>query len=206
MISHFRLARANAQVAETQHPINGPARTLYTIGHSNRSLDDFIDLLQGAAVGQLIDVRGHPGSRRFPLFNRNSLKLTLADEGIAYAWFGRELGGLRREKTDSPHTALASNGFRGYADHMASNLFQAGMEQLTTLARYQPVAIMCAEREPCQCHRSMIADYLLLRGWRVIHLIDIHLRREHSFSPLARSQDRLPVYDRLDQEQLNLSF
>ncbi|ALP54546.1 hypothetical protein Tel_16080 [Candidatus Tenderia electrophaga] len=193
-------------MVETHYPAKEPAGTLYTLGHSNRSLDELIDLLQGAAVVQLVDVRSHPSSRRFPVFNRNSLKLALQDEGIAYAWLGRELGGRRREKTDSPHTALASDGFRAYADHMASGLFETGMTRLISLAGHQTVAIMCAERDPYQCHRRMIADYLWLRDWRIIHLIEANLSWEHRFNPLARSRDRLPIYDRLDQEQLDLSF
>ena len=135
-----------------------PQGTLFTIGHSNRSLNDFLQILHHQNVEQLIDVRSHPGSHRFPSFNRNSLRLALEDEEIAYAWFGRELGGLRRAKPSSPHTALAVDGFRGYADHMSSPTFHHGIHRLTNLAGNTKVAIMCAERDPCRCHRSMIAD------------------------------------------------
>lgn len=182
------------------------AGTLFTIGHSNRSLDEFLDVLHSHAIQQLIDVRSHPGSRRFPVFNRNSLSGTVEEEGIAYAWFGYELGGMRRDKPDSPHTALATNGFRGYADYMASPVFQEAICRLTSLASSKAVAIMCAERDPYQCHRSMIADYLVLNNWRVIHLLDGINDQEHKLNPLARSQNQLPIYDRLDQEQLDLSL
>jgi uncharacterized protein (DUF488 family) len=203
---NLRRDRTDTQVVEIQHPVAGPRGMLYTIGHSNRSLDDFLNLLHSADIRLLIDVRSHPSSRRFPIYNRNALTLALEDEGIAYTWLGRQLGGMRRGKPDSPHTALASDGFRGYADHMAGEQFRDGIEQLTALARHQTTAIMCAERDPYQCHRSMIADFLLLRDWHVTHLIERNIRQDHRFSPLARSQDRLPIYDRLDQEQLDLSF
>jgi uncharacterized protein (DUF488 family) len=191
-------------VKNEQHGAGG-LKTLYTIGHSNRSLDDFLDMLHGLGIRQLVDVRSQPSSRRFPLFNRSTLGQALEAEGIAYAWFGHELGGMRRGKSDSPHTALAADGFRGYADYMESAAFAEGMMRLTALA-VRPTAIMCAERDPDRCHRSMIADYLVLRGWRVSHMLDGTTCRTHILNPLARSQDHLPVYDRLGQEQLDLEF
>ncbi len=192
-------------MAETTNPTNC-AGTLYSIGHSNRSLDEFLDILHGHAIQQLIDVRSHPGSRRFPVFNRNPLSQAVEEEGIAYAWFGHELGGMRRAKPDSPHIALAADGFRGYADHMASPQFQEAICRLISLANNKALAIMCAERDPCQCHRSMIADYLVLNNWRVIHLLDRINIQEHELNPLAHGQNQLPIYDRLDQEQLDLSL
>jgi uncharacterized protein (DUF488 family) len=180
--------------------------TLFTIGHSNRTLDEFFTLLHDQAIRQLIDVRSLPQSRRYPSYNRSTLSLACEDEQIAYAWFGRELGGLRSEKSGSRHCALTSNSFRGYADHMGSRLFLEGIDRLTALARAQPVAIMCAEREPSQCHRSMIADYLSLRGWPIIHLLAPQQSSNHSLNPLARSEDNTPIYDLLDQEQLDLGF
>lgn len=179
--------------------------TLFTIGHSNRTLDEFFAILHAEGVRQLIDVRSLPQSRRYPSYNRNTLSLSCEDEGIAYVWFGRELGGLRSEKADSRHCALTS-GFRGYADHMASRLFLEGIDRLTAVARTQPVAIMCAEREPSQCHRSMIADYLSLRGWQITHLLAPQQSIRHTLNRLARSEENTPIYDLLDQEQLNLGF
>mgnify|MGYP002620848540 CR=1 FL=1 len=193
-------------MVDSQHPSPGAAGTLYTVGHSNRSLDEFLEVLHTVGIQQLIDVRSHPSSRRFPVFNRSPLRQALADEDMAYAWLGHELGGRRRERSDSPHTALASDGFRGYADHMATPLFQQGMAQVTALARQAKVALMCAERDPAQCHRSLLADYLVLHHWEVIHLIDTTQRQGHQLNPLARAQGRLPVYDQLHQEQLDLSF
>ena len=183
-----------------------PSGTLFTIGHSNRNLNNFLEILHYQNIQQLIDVRSYPGSRRFPTFNRTRLKLALEDEGITYTWLGHELGGLRRAKSGSPHTALATDGFRGYADYMNSPAFQHGMQRLTNLARNTKVTIMCAERDPCQCHRSMIADYLILNRWLVIHLIDICHTQTHQLNPLARNQNQYPIYDQLNQEQLDLSF
>ena len=182
------------------------ARTLFTIGHSNRTLNEFFAILQESGIQQLIDVRSHPQSRRYPSFNRNTLSMALEEEDIAYAWLGHELGGIRREKTNSPHSALAASSFKGYADHMTSKAFQAGIEKLTALAQKQPVAIMCAERDPTQCHRSLIADYLTLQGWHIIHLLEPHQACGHCLNPLARAENLQPIYDRLEQEQLDLSL
>lgn len=179
---------------------------LFTIGHSNRSLDEFICILHEFGIRQLIDVRMLPQSRRYPAYNRTALSLACEDAGIAYAWFGRELGGMRSEKVDSRHYALASGGFRGYADHMESQLFRDGIEKLMALASQQAVAIMCAEKDPSQCHRSMIADYLVLHGWQVTHLLAPQQSINHVLNPLVRREGQTPVYDLLEQEQLNLGF
>ncbi len=180
--------------------------TLFTIGHSNRTLDEFFTTLHAQGIRQLIDVRRLPQSRRYPSYNRNTLSLACDDEKIAYVWFGLELGGLRNEKSDSPHCALTSSSFRGYADHMQSKLFLNGIDKLAALTRAQPVAIMCAEREPSQCHRSMIADYLSLRDWQITHLLAPRQSSNHTLNPLARNENNTPIYDRLGQEQLDLGF
>lgn len=189
----------------TENPAN-MTRRLFTVGHSNRSLDSLLDLLHNYDIQQLVDVRSNPDCRDSSIFNRSSLAPSLEDEGIAYAWLGRELGGQRRSKPQSPHQALATDGFRAYADHMASPLFQDGISRLMSMASQTAVAIMCSEREPCQCHRSLIADYLLLNNWQIIHLLDIDHIKEHSLSPLARSSNQHPIYDLLGQEQLNLGL
>jgi len=182
------------------------AHRLFTIGHSNRSLDSLLDLLHNYGIQQLVDVRSTPSCRDFSVFNRNSLAATLEEEGIAYAWLGRELGDQRRSKPQSPHQALATDGFRAYADHMSSSLFEDGISRLISIASQTPTAIMCAEREANQCHRSLIADYLLLNNWRIVHLLDINHTQEHTLNPLARSLDQHPIYDLLGQEQLDLGF
>lgn len=190
---------------ETENPAN-QAQKLFTVGHSNRSLDSFLDLLINYGIQQLVDVRSTPSSRNFSVFNRNSLAITLEEEGIAYHWLGRELGDQRRCKPQSPHQALAADGFRAYADHMSSSLFEDGINRLMSIASHTPTAIMCAERKASQCHRSLIADYLLLNNWRIIHLLDINHIQEHSLNPLARSYNQHPIYDLLGQEQLDLGL
>ncbi|HFD88122.1 MAG TPA: DUF488 domain-containing protein [Gammaproteobacteria bacterium] len=190
---------------ETENPAS-KAHRLFTVGHSNRSLDNLLDLLHNYRIKQLIDVRSTPNCQGFSIFNRSSLAATLEEEDIAYAWLGHELGGQRRSKLQSPHQALATDGFRAYADHMSSNVFMDGINHLTNIASQTTTVIMCAEREASQCHRSLIADYLLLKHWHITHLLDINHSQEHILNPLARSyQDQL-VYDQLGQEQLNLSL
>ena len=179
---------------------------LFTIGHSNRTLAEFFAILHNHGIRQLIDVRSLPQSRRYPAYNRNTLSLACEEDKIAYGWLGREPGGMRSEKPGSRHSALTHSSFRGYADHMGNRLFIDGIGQLTAMARTQPVAIMCAEREPCQCHRSMIADYLTLRGWQITHLVAPRQSHPHVLNPLARNENNTLVYDLLDQEQLNLGF
>ncbi len=182
------------------------ATKLFTIGHSNRTLAEFFAILHNHGVGQLIDVRSMPQSQRYPAYNRNSLSLACEEEKIAYGWLGHELGGRRSEKPGSRHCALTHSSFRGYADHMSNRLFVEGINRLTALARSQSVAVMCAERNPCQCHRSMIADYLSLHNWQITHLLALQQSEPHTLNPLARNVNSSPVYDLLNEEQLNLRF
>ena len=179
--------------------------TLFTIGHSNRSLDELIELLNEYKIRQLLDVRTLPDSRNQSMFNRTPFSLACNDEGIAYGWLGLELGGLRRPKGDSQHTALNS-GLRSYADHMQSSLFKRGINQICQLALQTNTALMCAERDPNQCHRSMIADHMILKGWRIIHIINREDWQEHRLNPLARLDEQTLIYDQLTQEQLDFHF
>ncbi len=177
---------------------------LYTVGHSNRSLEDFVALLQSAGIKTLVDVRAYPQSRRHPQLSRDTLSTQLAQAGISYRWAGKALGGRRRSRKGSPHTALEADGFRGYADHMASDEFQRGVGELIELARHDPTVIMCAERLPEHCHRSFISDYLNLQGAQVMHLIAPGEMRPHQLNPLARVQAGGLVYDRNTQGALDL--
>ncbi len=170
--------------------------TLFTVGHSNRSLPALVALLHEAGVAELVDVRAYPVSRRHPQFDRAALEPALAAAGIAYRWAGRELGGHRPARPDSPHTALEAAGFRGYADHMETLLFTDAAEALLAAAAAAPTAVLCAERRPEQCHRSLLADWLVLRGAAVIHLIDTGLREPHRLSSLVRREGGRLVYDR----------
>lgn len=147
-----------------------PAK-LYTIGHSTRTLDDFIKLLKREGVAHLVDVRAFPTSARYPHFNRESLADSLAAEGIAYTHFPA-LGGRRKVRRDSHNTLWRNAGFRGYADYMETREFAEALEELLAVAGRERTAIMCAEAVPWRCHRSLIADAAVGRGAEVFHILD----------------------------------
>lgn len=170
--------------------------SLYTVGHSNRSLADFVALLQTAEIHTLVDVRAQPQSARHPHFGQESLRDALTAAGIVYHWAGRQLGGHRPARADSPHTALREEGMRGYADYMEGDAFKKAIVQLIGLARRSPCAILCAEREPLNCHRSLIADYLTLQGMEVLHLIEPGETRAHQLRPEVRRESLRLIYDR----------
>lgn len=177
--------------------------TVYSIGHGSRDLDRFVALLKGARIERLIDVRAVPRSRRHPQFGYGPLGARLAAEGLDYDWQGRALGGLRRAGDASRHSGLAEPAFRAYAEHMESAAFAAAAEALAQGAQAARVCMMCAEREPAQCHRALIADWLLTHGHRVVHLLDGGARREHVLHPAVRVEGELLHYaDRSAQGEL----
>lgn len=176
--------------------------TLYTVGHGNRSAAELVALLLAAGIVVLVDVRAHPASKRHPQFTRAALETTLAQAGIDYVWEGKDLGGFRKPRPDSPHLALAVEGFRGYADHMQSAAFEAAVMRLMALAEKQRVAIMCAEKNPGECHRAFISDWLVARGVAVTHLIAPGQSQMHQLSASARVVDQRLIYDR--QSQIDL--
>jgi uncharacterized protein (DUF488 family) len=159
--------------------------TLYTVGHSTRSLDGLIDLLRGHGIETVADVRRFPKSRKYPHFNDDSLALSLPQAGIGYVPFP-PLGGRRRAAPDSPNTGWRNEGFRGYADHMQTEEFARGIERLATLAEQSPTVIMCAEAVPWRCHRSLIGDAMLVRGWRVLDITSASPPPPHKLTPFAR--------------------
>jgi len=167
-------------------------RTMHTIGHSTRPADVFTGLLQTHGVATLADVRTVPRSRHNPQFEREALAAALAALGLGYVHLPG-LGGLRRPRPDSVNLGLRSAGFRGYADHMQTEVFRQELERLEALAGARPTAIMCAEAEPSRCHRALLADALLARGWRVLHILDVGAV-EHAPSPAMRTVDGRPVY------------
>src|SRR5262245_36832366 len=146
-----------------------PKPEILTVGHSNHEERHFIELLEGAGVELLVDVRANPRSR-YEHFNRSPLAGSLQAAGIGYEWMGEELGGRRAPAPDSPNTAWEDGAFRGYADHMASEEFAAGLARLEELAGERRTAIMCAEADWTQCHRRLISDALVVREHRVLHL------------------------------------
>lgn len=177
---------------------------IYTAGHGNRPLEEFIGLLREARVTCLVDVRAYPASRRHPHFARAALEKSLPAAGIRYRWEGEALGGRRRPSTDSPHVALRHPAFRAYADHMMTATFRAAAERLVETASAEPAAIVCAERLPWQCHRFLISDFLVAGGHEVVHLVNPGKRQPHRLNPVARPREGGLVYDGNSQPQLDL--
>ncbi len=158
---------------------------LHTVGHSNHEEEQFVELIRGAGIELIADVRRYPGSRRQPHFERTALAGVLQQAGVGYRWLGESLGGRRRPLPHSPNGAWESDQFRGYADHMATPEFEAGLKELEQLARHQRVAAMCAEAWWVRCHRRLIADALLARGWRGLHLGSSGALEEHRLTKFA---------------------
>ena len=158
---------------------------IFTIGHSTRTLDEFTSLLQGHGRNHLIDVRTVPRSRRNPQFNRDTLPPSLQAIGIGYTHCA-DLGGLRRPQPNShANTGWRHPGFRGFADYMQTTVFEQSIHALLNFARDQQVALMCAEAVPWRCHRSLIADALLIRGISVQHILGSSRLQAHSCTPWA---------------------
>lgn len=144
--------------------------TLYTIGHSTRSLDDLTTMLKHHSIETLVDIRAFPASRRLPHFNRESLEAALPALGIRYVWM-KALGGYRKKtRDDSPNTGLRNVSFRNYADYMLTPEFEQAAAELVELAETSRTAYMCAERMWFQCHRMLVSDWLVARGHNVLHI------------------------------------
>ncbi|MBX3252511.1 MAG: DUF488 domain-containing protein [Chitinophagaceae bacterium] len=158
---------------------------IYTIGHSTHSLDDFIAMLQSFAIKNLVDIRGLPGSRKFPQFDKENLEQSLEEYGIQYTHL-KELGGRRKVHKDSKNTRWRNASFRGYADYMETKAFEKGIEELEAIALQAPTAYMCAEAVWWRCHRSMVSDYLKAKGWVVQHIMAIGKSEEHAYTSPAR--------------------
>lgn len=180
--------------------LNSTPRTLYSIGHSTRSLDAFLELLREHAVGRLADIRRHPGSRRYPQFSRESLAAGLGSCGIDYVHL-EALGGRRRPRPGSPNTFWHNEQFRGYADHMASGEFRLGVDAL--LASEKPTAFLCAEAVPWRCHRNLLSDELLRRGHEVVHILGPGAIQRHIMHAAARDGGGFVVYPASLQQVLD---
>lgn len=173
-----------------------------TIGHSNRSIEDFIGLLRQNGIACLLDIRTVPKSRHNPQFGQDQLPASLAAAGIEYRYL-RGLGGLRHPRKDSPNGGWRNLSFRGYADYMQTAEFAANVDAVIELARDKSCALMCAEAVPWRCHRSLVADALLVRGVHVDDIIDARQRRPHKLTPFARVEGTLVTYP---PEQLSLDL
>lgn len=163
-------------------------RTLWTIGHSTRTLQEFTALLYEERIETLVDVRHFPGSRRFPHFNKPELARSLASAGIHYEHLV-ELGGRRAVRADSHNLLWRNASFRGYADYMETQAYRQGMARLLDIAGASRTAIMCSEALWWRCHRSLISDDLKARGVRVIHILSPHKTQEHPYTTAARIVD-----------------
>ena len=168
--------------------------TIHTVGHGNRSTREFLEVLTTHQIRRVVDVRAYPASRRHPHFSRDQLQAHLRDAGIEYVWEGAALGGMRKPGPASPHIALETS-VRGFADHMASATFQGAVTRLLALADERHIALMCAEKLPSQCHRSLISDALTVQSITVRHLIDGRPSQGHVISKLARVRGSTVIYD-----------
>src|SRR5512138_945200 len=146
------------------------ARTIWTIGHSNRTIEAFIGLLEEFHIELLADIRSYPGSRHCPQFNTDPLKESLSEVMIRYVLL-EHLGGRRKVRPDSHNTAWIHPAFRGYADYMETPSFREAVQQLEELASAHRTALMCAEALWWRCHRGLVSDYLKWQGWTVIHIL-----------------------------------
>lgn len=167
--------------------------TILTIGHSTRTLEDFIALLNAHAVKRLVDVRTIPRSRHNPQFNREHIGKELRRAGITYLHM-KDLGGLRHPRPDSINTAWRNAGFRGFADYMQTREFAGGLRRLMKLAKNKRTAIMCAEAVPWRCHRSLIADALVARGYGAEEIESLKRVRPHRMTPWARVRGSKVTY------------
>jgi uncharacterized protein (DUF488 family) len=171
--------------------------TLYTIGHSNRPIDDFLALLTENEIEHVADVRLLPGSRRHPQFDQETLAASLrsgtvplssaaSSGGIGYTHF-RALGGRRNKRAaDSPNSAWRVAAFAAYADYMLTDEFRTAFNELKEIATHSRTTIMCAEALPWQCHRRLIADQFLVEGWQVLDIIGPHNTKPHELPEFAQ--------------------
>ena len=173
--------------------------TLFTIGHSTRTLEELIEALQAHSIHTLVDIRAFPMSRRLPHFNRESLEKALPEAGIRYVWM-KELGGRRKKSlNDSPNLALRNQSFCNYADYMLTPEFENAIAELIKLADESRTAYMCAERVYFRCHRMLVSDWLVAHGHEVLHIDDAKPAKPHQLMQEARLIDGKLIYrgDRL---------
>lgn len=162
--------------------------TIWTIGHSTRSLEEFSTLLDSFNIKTLVDVRHYPGSRKFPQYNKDSLKTSLPEIGVNYKHLV-DLGGRRKPDPNSKNDAWRLDAFKGYADYMETEQFQQSLVKLKKIATEERTAIMCSEAVWWSCHRSLISDILKVEGWKVMHIMAENKATEHPFTQPATVVD-----------------
>ncbi|WNM59165.1 DUF488 domain-containing protein [Candidatus Nitrospira allomarina] len=170
---------------DTHSPETPVSPVLWTIGHSTRPIEELVGLLQSHGIQLLVDVRTIPFSRRNPQFHQKTLAQSLREAGLQYRHMP-ELGGRRKTRQDSVNVGWRNAGFRGYADYMQTQKFWGGLEELVNIGQQSPSAVMCAEAVPWRCHRTLIADALVIRGWTVHHIISASSLKTHALTPFAK--------------------
>jgi len=162
-------------------------KTIWTIGHSTRSLEDLINLLNSFNIELLADIRSYPGSKRFPHFNKEMLSVSLEKKDITYLHMP-ELGGRRKPLSGSKNFAWQNSAFRGYADYMDTPEFKKAIGDLEKIALQKRTAYMCSEAVWWRCHRSLVSDYLKANGWNVQHIMAARKSEEHPYTVVARGK------------------
>ncbi|WP_354357432.1 DUF488 domain-containing protein [Pedobacter sp. UYP30] len=169
------------------------SRKIWTIGHSTHSFQVFLEMLQSFEIEMLVDIRRHPGSRKYPQFNQDVLSECLQEHHINYIYL-KDLGGRRKAKPNSHNIAWRNASFKGYADYMETGEFKGAAEILEQLAEEANVAFMCSEAVWWRCHRSLVADYLKIRGWNVMHIMGVGKETQHPYTSAATVTDGLLSY------------
>jgi uncharacterized protein (DUF488 family) len=165
-----------------------PEKKIYTIGHSNRSIEELIAMLKSFDISMLADIRRFPASRKFPQFSKESLTESLNAENIGYIHI-EALGGRRQPLKDSPNTNWRLPAFRGYADYMRTQAFHDGILELEKIAVANRTVFMCSEAVWWSCHRSLVSDYLKINGWTVMHIMNVSKAQEHPYTSAATIVD-----------------
>lgn len=169
--------------------------SIFTIGHSTRSIEEFISLLKAHQIETVIDIRSIPKSRHCPQFNQEALKRSLKNAQIGYR-HRKDLGGLRHTTKDSINTGWINSSFRGYADYMQTPKFEAALGKLETIAEKKRCALLCAEAVPWRCHRSLVADALTARKWKVFHIQSKKTAKLHKLTPFLKIKKGKLIYPR----------
>lgn len=191
------------QPGDTHSPETPASPELWTIGHSTRPIEEFVGLLQSHGIQLLVDVRTIPFSRRNPQFHQEALAQSLREAGLQYRHMP-ELGGRRKTRPDSVNVGWRNAGFRGYADYMQTQEFWDGLEELVNIGQQSPSAVMCAEAVPWRCHRTLIADAMVIRGWTVHHIISASSLKTHTLTPFAKPDAGRLTYPAESSSDLNL--
>jgi uncharacterized protein (DUF488 family) len=163
-------------------------KMIWTVGHSTRSLEEFLAMLHSSEIELIADIRSYPGSRRFPHFNKEALEISLPQNNINYIHL-KDLGGRRKTNPGSKNTSWRNLAFRGYADYMETPDFKTGIKKLEKMAQKQRTAYMCSEAVWWRCHRCMVSDYLKVQDWNVMHIMGIGKEQEHSYTAPAKITD-----------------